>query len=131
MSLLNLLTESGATKTNNSIFKEKNPIGYFTKAEFKSNLELFSSEVTTHHVVKNIEDAFGIMQAGLSFTRKPNHTLNNGRSGTWLALQAGKVKRNIFITHFGDMQRLIDDYALGRLKIEKTLEEYYVEACEE
>ncbi|WAC41077.1 hypothetical protein [Pedobacter sp. SL55] len=126
------LLKMGSDKPrNNSIFKEDNPMGYFTKPEFKSNLELLGSEQTTHYLLRNLDDFFGIAKVGLPFNRKPNHTINNGMHGSWLSTQAGKVKTNIFIAHFGEMQRFIDEYAAGRLKIDRTLEEYYKEACGE
>jgi hypothetical protein len=117
-----------AARGSVSIFKEDNPMGYFTKPELKETLEVFSSDVKTHYKLRNIKDAFDVMKLGVSFSRTPNHTFQNGESGTWLSFQVGKIRRNLFVPQFGDMQRLIHDYASGKFKIDKTLEEYYQEA---
>ena len=120
-----------AARGSLSIFKEDNPMGYFTRPEFKETLEAFSSDLKTHYKLRNTKDGFDVMKLGVSFSRTPNDTVQNGEIGTWLSFQVGKVKRNLFMPQFGDMQRLIHDYASGKLKIDKTLEEYYQEACGE
>lgn len=130
MDIFGSIKKREASNGSTSIFKDNNPMGYFKKEEFKNNLELFSSDVKTQFKLRSCMDGFNAMKLGLTLSRTPNHTFSNGEKGSWLSTQFGKVKRNIFIPHFGDMERLIDDYAAGKIKIEKTLEEYYKEACE-
>lgn len=130
MNIFHFNEKGSGAPLNNSIFTEDNANGYSSKPEFKSNLELFGSDEKTRYKLRVYIDLFNYMKAGVRLTKMPDHTFNNGESGSWLALQIGRVKRNLFIPHFGDMKRLIDDYASGRLKIDKTLEEYYNEACE-
>lgn len=126
MALIQLL--GSVEPTNNSIFKEDSQDGYFTKSEFANTPKEWASNPKTQFKLRNLIDVFTIMQAKIPLTGMPNHTFNNGERGTWLSFRTGKVRRSLFLHHFGDMERFIDDYASGNLQIDKSLDDYYKEA---
>lgn len=111
-----------------SLIKENNPDGYFTKAEVVTNLDRLSSDRKSHYLVGNMKFLFPAMKQNVGLTKMPQHIIENGQGYTWLAIRVGRVVRNIKVPHFGEMQRLIDDYAMGVVKISNTLEELYDEA---
>jgi len=111
-----------------SLIKENNPEGYFTKTDVLNNLDRLSSDPKLRYLIGNTNFLFSAMKQNISFTKMPQHIVENGQGYTWLALRVGRVSRNIKVPHFGEMQRLIDDYAMGVTKISSTLEELYDEA---
>lgn len=111
-----------------SLIKENGVNGYFTKEELVTNLDSWSSYAKAHYKVRNLEFLFSAMKQNVSFTKTPQHVVEDGVESTWLTLKVGRIAKTMKIDHFGDMKRLIDDYAMGVIKINQTLEELYDEA---
>jgi hypothetical protein len=129
MSFRNFLKgENLPTQGAGSLIKENNPDGYFTGAEIVTNLDRLSADPKLRYLVGNSKFLLSAMKQNVGFTKMPQHIIEEGAGYTWVSLKVGRVSRNLKIPHFGDMQRLIDDYASGVVKVSQTLEELYEEA---
>lgn len=111
-----------------SLIKENDPNGYFTKAELVDYCDKLSSDPKLRHLIGNINVLFLAMKQNIELPKDPNHIVEDGQGYTWVRLKIGRVSKNVKIIHFGDMKRLIQDYAEKSIKIDQTLEELYDEA---
>ncbi|WP_162796200.1 hypothetical protein [Pedobacter namyangjuensis] len=112
---------------NQSLFKESCPRGYFSNPELNGYLSKSASDPKTIWQNQNLKQLFDIMKANVNLAREPQHTLEDGIGMTWLRFKIGRVTKNLKIAHFGDIKRLIDDYASGSLKVTQSLEDLYNE----
>ncbi|GEM_PF-6893133 len=120
--------EASVAQGVTSLIKENNQNGYFTKSEFVTRLDEWSSDQKTHYKVRNLQTLFKAMKQNVSLTREPQHVVEEGISYTWLKMKVGRIEKPMKIEHFGEMKRFIDDYAMGVVKVTQTLEELYDEA---
>ncbi|MCX2431102.1 hypothetical protein [Pedobacter sp. GR22-10] len=111
-----------------SLFVEENPHGYLKKIETVKILDELGSDQTNRWILIHLSNFFKFAKLNGSFNRSPQHTIEDGKGFTWLTLKIGRVIKPCKVIHFGEMKRLIDDYASGKLKINQTLEELYEQA---
>lgn len=116
------------SKEGGSLLKEVNPEGYFVKKELVSHLDNLSSDRKTHYLVTNSSFMFNCMKQNLGLTKSPQHVVEAGEKFTWFTFKVGRVTKTFKVPHICDMERFIDDYANGVIKVTQTLEELYDEA---
>lgn len=117
-----------ASQGGSSLIKDNNPNGYFLKDELVKMIDQLSADSKTHYKVRNLEFLFDAMKQNVSLTKEPQHVVKDGIESTWLTMKLGRVVKVLNIEHFGDIKRLIDDYAMGVIKVTQTLVELYDEA---
>ncbi len=115
-------------ETTASLRKENNPDGYFLGEKLAVELDRLSGNRKTHYLVSNLTFMFNCMKQNLGLTKSPQHVVDAGEKFTWLTFKVGRVTKTFKVPHISDMERFIDDYANGVIKVTQTLEELYDEA---
>jgi hypothetical protein len=121
-------SENNNSETNECLFSDICPTGYFSKAELVHHLNTISADPKLKWQAKHLEILFSFFKLGGILSREPQHSTEAGKGITWLKVTTGKVSKPIKIMHFAEVKQLIDDYANGILKVNHTLEELYNEA---
>lgn len=109
----------GRTLTAKDFFKENNPRGYFTRPEFVE----FGNTLTENEA-KDFTDLIAQLKAGSKLNLKFQLRHDKvGKQYAWIEFLFAKANKGFKLLVAGDVLRLIEEYAVGLVKIGFTAEE--------